>query len=61
MDELLRMWKQDKINSIDKRLQELEIQIVSTQNMIDHYNNQLNQANAEKTELESLLQKLLSF
>jgi len=61
MDELLLMWKEDKINAINKQLNDIEGKKLLAENMIDFYTIQRNDANKERAELEAVLQKLLSF
>ena len=61
MDELLKIWKQDKINTINKQLQEIEGKKLHYDSLIDHYTIMKNEADKEKAELEAVLQKLLSF
>lgn len=61
MDELLKMWKEDKMNSIQNQKTDLDGKIAYFQNMIDNGNIQIKEFERQKAELEAVLQKLLSF
>lgn len=61
MDELLKMWKDDKINSINRQIEECDNKMNYYQSLVEHNEIMKNQTLKEKTDLEAVLQKLLSF